>query len=275
MIIGGNKLKSYLKWETNVLSVILLCCIFQLYFSTFYYLCCILHVLLFVLYFLCCIFCVLLKALQFMWHLLLISVWQIFSQILKNSVFLRVGQLGMIHYLVICLCLFQNYLSVSKLNCLLLFLLVLLISFTIGVTVKLYFWIVECNGDLVCNGTKKFPVFSIWAFLGSSFCKGIGQITIDCWFGHSSIIESSGEDNSISLSTCLLYFLCGIFCVIIFLYFIFGVVLFVLYFFMLYFLYCIVWNKSVLYKLNTCHIALYCIYVFLFWLSPLLLWNCF
>ena len=39
-----------------------------------------------------------------------------------------VGQLGLIHYPVICLCLFRNYLSVSKLNCLMIFFLPFLIS---------------------------------------------------------------------------------------------------------------------------------------------------
>ena len=37
----------------------------------------------------------------------------------KEKVFRGVWQLGLIHYLVICLCLFRNYLSVSELNCLL------------------------------------------------------------------------------------------------------------------------------------------------------------
>ena len=83
-----------------------------------YFLCCI---------FTCCTFSVILKAFCSMLQIILISVWQIFGQTLKNKVFLWVGQLVLIHYLVIFLCLFWNYLSVSKLNCLLLSLLVLLI----------------------------------------------------------------------------------------------------------------------------------------------------
>ena len=43
----------------------------------------------------------------------------------KEDSFLWVEQIGLIHYLVICLCLFCNYLSVSKFNFLLIFLLLL------------------------------------------------------------------------------------------------------------------------------------------------------
>ena len=82
-----------------------------------------------VLYFLCCIFfcSVILKVFNSLIQLLLISVYRVFYQTLKNKAFLWVGQLGLINYLVIFLCLFQKYLSVSKYNGLLLSLLVLLI----------------------------------------------------------------------------------------------------------------------------------------------------
>ena len=46
----------------------------------------------------------------------------------KNKVFLRAGKLGLIRYLLVCLWLFKNYLSVSKLNCLMILLLLLIIS---------------------------------------------------------------------------------------------------------------------------------------------------
>ena len=54
----------------------------------------------------------------------LLYVWQIFGKTLKKKVFLRVGQLGLMHYFVICLWLFRKYLSVSMINCLMLFLLI-------------------------------------------------------------------------------------------------------------------------------------------------------
>ena len=86
-----------------------------------------------VLYFLCCIFpCyiffVVLKSLHSLQQLLMLSVWNIFGHNLKRTVFYELSNLGLLHYLVIFLCLFKNDLSVSKLNCLLLFLLLLLIS---------------------------------------------------------------------------------------------------------------------------------------------------
>ena len=49
-----------------------------------------------------------------------------FFQTLKKKVLSGVGQIVLIHYLVIFLCLIQNYLIVKKLNCLLMFLLRLL-----------------------------------------------------------------------------------------------------------------------------------------------------
>ena len=78
--------------------------------------------------FLCYIFRVVLKSLHFLQQLLLLSVWKSFGQYLKNKVFSELSNLGLIHCIVICLCLFQNSWGVSKLNCLLIFLLILLIS---------------------------------------------------------------------------------------------------------------------------------------------------
>ena len=95
--------------------------------------------LFFVLYFPCCVFlcCILrvtLKALHSLWKILLLFVWKIFCQSSKKKVFLWVGQLGLIHYLAIFLCLFWNYLSVRMFNFLLIFLPILLIS---GISVVL------------------------------------------------------------------------------------------------------------------------------------------
>ena len=45
----------------------------------------------------------------------------------SEEAFSQYWELGLIRYLVICLCLFQNYLSVRKLDCLMLFLLLLII----------------------------------------------------------------------------------------------------------------------------------------------------
>ena len=66
------------------------------------------------------------KLLHSLRQLLLVSVWQMFFQTLKKKVLSGVGQIVLIHYLVIFLCLIQNYLIVKKLNCLLMFLLRLL-----------------------------------------------------------------------------------------------------------------------------------------------------
>ena len=99
--------------------------------------CWIFCVIIFLLYSLCCTFCViyflvvffrvisfhfLLKAFNYLQHLLLLYDWQILVQIQRKTVSVRVDQLGLIHYLVICLCLFWNNLSERNLNCLLLFL---------------------------------------------------------------------------------------------------------------------------------------------------------
>ena len=160
------------------------------------------------------------------------------------------------NYLVICLCLVQNYLSISKLNFLLLFLLLFLLIFLVFSLHKWYFPIIssivfnfhrhyiikfiypsfitfiphyvffltcinkvdgadefvsgigytkEFNGGWVRSATEILHAFSIWAFIGSSFWNG------NICYGTFSIIESSGGDNSTSLCTCVLYFLCCIF----------------------------------------------------------------
>ena len=81
----------------------------------------------FVLYFSCYIFRVILKGVHILWQLLLLYVWQIFCQTIRDKLLSVNGQVGPIHYLAIFLCLFWNYLSVDKLNCLLFFWMVLLI----------------------------------------------------------------------------------------------------------------------------------------------------
>ena len=66
-------------------------------------------------------FRVVLRSLHSLKQLIMISVWDIFSQTLRKKVFLRVVQIGPIHYFVIYLYLSQNYLSLSKLNLLIFF----------------------------------------------------------------------------------------------------------------------------------------------------------
>ena len=74
-------------------------------------------------------FLVVIKYFQYLQQLLLLSVRNIFGHNLKKTVYIWVGQIGLIHYLVIFLCLFYNYLIVSKFNCLLhLFLLSMICS---------------------------------------------------------------------------------------------------------------------------------------------------
>ena len=85
---------------------------------------------------------------------------------------------------------------------------------------------------------KHLPVFLRWESIGSSFWKFTGKISTDCCFGPFSIIESSCEDNSTSLCTCVLYFsYCIFLCYISVLYFcvwnfrvVFSCFIFVLYF---------------------------------------------
>ena len=118
--------------------VILLCCIFVLYclcciFVWFvlcyifllYFPCVKFCVIFFVLYSFVVYVCVVLKSLYSLQQILLISVWQIFSQNIKKKVFLWVRKLGLIHYLIIFLNLFLNCISAIKLNCLLRVLLLL------------------------------------------------------------------------------------------------------------------------------------------------------
>ena len=81
-----------------------------------------------VVFFMSYIFRVVLKSFHSLQHILLLYVCQIFGQNLKKKVSPRVGQLGLIHYPVICLCLFQNDIIVSKLNFMLLLLMLSLIS---------------------------------------------------------------------------------------------------------------------------------------------------
>ena len=104
-------------------------CIFCVVFLPCFIFCVIcFRVVFFVLYFFVLYFSVFyLKAFHSMQQIILIYVWHIFVQTLKRKVSHGFGQLGLIHYLVIFLFLFRNYLSVSKLNFLLIFLLLFLI----------------------------------------------------------------------------------------------------------------------------------------------------
>ena len=93
----------------------------------------------------CCNFCVVffhivLKAFHSLQQILMLSVCKSFSQTLK-ILCSRSGQLLLIHYLVNFLCLIINYLSVSKVRCLLLLLLLLIIS-SISVVLG-SFWILS------------------------------------------------------------------------------------------------------------------------------------
>ena len=111
---------------------------FHIVFFVLYVLCCVFHGVFFPVIFLYVVFShvvffrviyfyILLKAFQYLRHILLLYIWYIFGQALKNKVSLGVGQLGLIHYLVIFLCLFLSYLNVSRLNCLLILLLLSLV----------------------------------------------------------------------------------------------------------------------------------------------------
>ena len=86
----------------------------------------------------CYIFHVVLKSLHSLQHLLLLSVCKIFDKTLNKTVFYKLRNLGLINNLMVLLCLFQNYLSESEFNFLLLFLLILLIS-NISVVLR-WFW---------------------------------------------------------------------------------------------------------------------------------------
>ena len=117
------------------------------------------------------LFSVILKAFHSLLKILLLSVYQIFDQTLKNEVFLWVRQLGLIRYLVIFLCLFRNYLSVSKLNFLLIFLL-LLINF------------------------KSF--FSIWMVLAPLYTPTLSSLNLCCIafsFSHTHVLLLTNYHN--------------------------------------------------------------------------------
>ena len=134
---------------------IFLCCIFSCFifcfvffvlyflvlrFFVLYFLCYIFRVLFFcVLFFRVLFFRVVLKAFHSLQQILLLYVWQIFVQTLKRKIFPWVGQIGLIHYPVVFLCLFWNYMIVSKFNCLLLFFLIFFFLVSINDTVQLYF----------------------------------------------------------------------------------------------------------------------------------------
>ena len=109
MIPGKGKLRNTY-WNNEGF---FLCCIFRVVFS-----CCI---------FLCYFFLCGIKTFLFPQQIILIHDQQIFGQSRKKKCYIWVGKLGLIYYLVVLLCLFRNYLSLGKLNCLLIFLLFLLI----------------------------------------------------------------------------------------------------------------------------------------------------
>ena len=104
----------------------------MLYFSVLYFFVLYIFVLylfvlyFFMLYFFVSGFFVVLKQLYYLQQILMIHVWQLFGHTLKNKVFPRVGKLGLIHCLVVCVCFFINYLGVRKLNCLLILFLLLI-----------------------------------------------------------------------------------------------------------------------------------------------------
>ena len=101
-------------------------CFFVLYFFLLYFSCYILFVVFSVFFILSFIlFRVVLKPFHSLWQFILLFIRQIFCTNLK--LFSWKWELVLIHQLVIFLCLFKNNLIVSKLNCLLLFLLILLI----------------------------------------------------------------------------------------------------------------------------------------------------
>ena len=89
----------------------------------FVHLCCIFYVVFSVLYLFCCI-----KITSLSETAPSSIFWEYFGSDSKEDSFYELSNLGLMNYLVILLCLFQNHLSVSKLNFMLLFLLILLIS---------------------------------------------------------------------------------------------------------------------------------------------------
>ena len=102
----------------NFLCVVFFCCIFPCYILF----CCIFYVL----FFRFILFRVVLKSFHSLWQCILLYIRQIFCTNLK--LFSWRWELVLIHHLVTSLSLFKSYLILIKLNCLLLFLLILLIS---------------------------------------------------------------------------------------------------------------------------------------------------
>ena len=108
-------------------------CIFRVVFFCVVFLCFIFRFLFFVLY----IFCVVFSVLYFLGYnfpccIKIISLYATASYTIclsvvwpdsKQKISLGAGQPGLIYHLVICPCIFQNYISVSKLNFLLILLL--------------------------------------------------------------------------------------------------------------------------------------------------------
>ena len=168
-----------------------------LYFFVFYFSCCIFLYFIFrvifcveffVLHFCAGIFhvicfCVVWKTICSLWQILLLYVWYIFCQTLENKVYLRVWKLGLIHYLVICLCSIWNYLSVIKLDCLLLFLLLLIIFGLHKWYCPIIFWIAF---HFHCHHIIKLISPSFIAFIANHlFClKRINKLNVLEEFSH-------------------------------------------------------------------------------------------
>ena len=116
--------------ERNFSSCIFSVFLLLLYFFVLYYLYCFLCCTFRVIYFLCCIICAVFLCYIFVCCIKIISLSVTYSftirlsyffRALNKNVALRVGKLGMLNYHVIYPCLFQNFLSVSELNFLLIF----------------------------------------------------------------------------------------------------------------------------------------------------------
>ena len=80
-----------------------------------------------VVYFHVIFFHVVLRLFHYLRQILMINIWQLSGKAIKKKLSLGVGQLGLIQYLVIFVCLFRKHLSMIKLNCMLLLLLISLI----------------------------------------------------------------------------------------------------------------------------------------------------
>ena len=154
-----------------------------------------------------------------------------------------------------------------------------------------------------CYATKVLPVLSSWSFIGSSLWKGIGQISTYFCFDTFSIIKSSGEYNSTSLCTCVmyclvlyilfLYFLCYIFvlylrvwhfsvefsfciCVLYFLCYISAFCIFVMHFSVVFlcYIFCVIFTRVEFSCYIFCVIFLCCIFHVVFLLLYCLNWIC-